>query len=90
MKLESLRLQNFKAFRQVEITDLPQFCVFVGHNGAGKSTIFSVFEFLKEAMASNVNAALCQCFATGGAEPESSGEDPLPGMTKLQRQEVKA
>jgi predicted ATPase len=58
MKLESLRLQNFKAFRQVEIKDLPQFCVFVGHNGAGKSTIFSVFEFLKEAMASNVNAAL--------------------------------
>lgn len=58
MKIESLRLKNFKAFQSVEINHLPQFCVFVGHNGAGKSTIFSVFEFLKEAMTSNVNAAL--------------------------------
>lgn len=58
MKIESLRLNNFKVFQSVEIKDLPQFSVFVGHNGTGKSTIFSVFEFLKEAMASNVNAAL--------------------------------
>jgi predicted ATPase len=58
MKIESLRLNNFKVFQAVEIKDLPQFSVFVGHNGTGKSTIFSVFEFLKEAMASNVNAAL--------------------------------
>ena len=58
MKIESLRLKNFKVFQSVEVKDLPQFCVFVGHNGTGKSTIFSVFEFLKEAMASNVNAAL--------------------------------
>ncbi|WP_008317673.1 DUF4276 family protein [Leptolyngbya sp. PCC 6406] len=58
MKIEGLRLKNFKVFQSVEVKDLPQFCVFVGHNGTGKSTIFSVFEFLKEAMASNVNAAL--------------------------------
>jgi len=58
MKIESLRLNNFKAFQSVVIKDLPQFCVFVGHNGTGKSTLFSVFEFLKTAMASNVNVAL--------------------------------
>lgn len=40
MKIESLRLNNFKVFQAVEIKDLPQFSVFVGHNGTGKSTIF--------------------------------------------------
>jgi predicted ATPase len=58
MKLESLKLKNFKAFRNVRITNIPSFCVFIGPNGSGKSTIFSVFGFLKEAMATNVNAAL--------------------------------
>jgi len=66
MKIESLRLKNFKVFQSVEVKDLPQFCVFVGHNGTGKSTIFSVFEFLKEAMASNVNAALMRLGGSRG------------------------
>ena len=58
LKLESLRLKNFRAFRNAEIKNIPNYCVLVGANGVGKSTVFSVFEFLKDTMESNVNAAL--------------------------------
>ncbi len=58
MKIESIRLKNFKAFQDAELKDLPNFCVFVGANGSGKSTIFSMFGFLRDAMTSNINAAL--------------------------------
>lgn len=58
MKIEYIRLKNFRAFREVELRDVPSFCVLVGSNGTGKSTLFSVFAFLREAMSSNVTAAL--------------------------------
>ena len=58
MKIESIRLKNFRAFRDVTFADLPKFCILVGANGTGKSTLFSVFAFLREAMSSNVTAAL--------------------------------
>lgn len=58
MKIESIRLKNFKSFQDAELSDLPNFCVVVGANGTGKSTLFQIFEFLRDAMTSNVNAAL--------------------------------
>lgn len=58
MQIESIRLKNFRAFRDVEMKNIPKFCVLVGANGSGKSTLFSVFGFLRDAMASNVTAAL--------------------------------
>ncbi len=60
MKIENIRLKNFKAFKDAELSNLPSFCVFVGANGTGKSTIFSVFGFLRDAMSSNVNTALAK------------------------------
>lgn len=57
-KLVSISLKNYKAFKNVKIEDIPDFCVFVGANGVGKSSIFSIFEFLKNAMESNVNVAI--------------------------------
>ncbi len=66
MKIEAIRLKNFKAFQDAELTDLPSFCVFVGANGSGKSTIFSVFGFLRDAMSSNVNAALARLGGSRG------------------------
>ena len=48
LKLESLRLKNFRALRNAEIKNIPNYCVLVGANGVGKSTVFSVFEFLKK------------------------------------------
>lgn len=38
--------------------DIPGFCVLIGANGTGKSTLFSVFSFLRDAMTTNVTAAL--------------------------------
>lgn len=64
MKLESIRLKNFRAFKDVQMTDIPPFCVLVGANGVGKSTFFSVFGFLRDAMATDVNHALVKL---GGA-----------------------
>ncbi len=58
MKIEYLRLKNFKAFQDVEMKDIPRFCVVVGANGTGKSTLFHMFGFLKDALVSNVHAAL--------------------------------
>lgn len=66
MKIEYLRLQNFKAFKNVEMEDIPRFCVVVGANGSGKSTLFNVFGFLKEALSSNIHAALVKLGGSRG------------------------
>ncbi len=58
MRLQTLRIKNFKALRDVEMTDIPPFCVIVGANGSGKSTLFNVFAFLKDALTYNVTRAL--------------------------------
>ncbi len=58
MKIESIGLKNFKAFKDTRMLDIPHFCVLVGANGSGKSTLFQVFAFLKEALVSNVRTAL--------------------------------
>ncbi len=75
MKIEYLRLKNFKAFRDVEMKDIPRFCVVVGANGSGKSTLFHVFGFLKDALASNIHAALVKLGGSKGIkEVRSRGE----------------
>ncbi|HCQ23091.1 MAG: chromosome segregation protein SMC [Aphanizomenon flos-aquae LD13] len=58
MKIESIHLKNFKAFQNVEIKKIPKMCVFVGANGTGKTTLFNVFSFLKDALTDNVHVAL--------------------------------
>lgn len=56
--IESIRLKNFKAFRDVTIRDIPRMCVVVGANGTGKSTLFDVFGFLRDSLTNNVQIAL--------------------------------
>lgn len=58
MKIETIKLKNFKAFRDIEMNEIPQFCVVVGANGTGKSTLFDVFGFLKDCLTYNVSKAL--------------------------------
>lgn len=58
MKIEKIRLKNFKVFQNVTIEDIPAFCVIVGANGAGKTTLFDVFGFLKDCLTYNVTRAL--------------------------------
>lgn len=58
MKIETIRLKNFKSFRELELKKLPDLAVFVGANGTGKSTLFDVFGFLSDALRNNVRQAL--------------------------------
>lgn len=58
MKIESIRLKNFKTFRDMYLPDIPPFLVVVGANGSGKSTLFDVFGFLHDCLKSNVRQAL--------------------------------
>ena len=56
--IEAIRLRNFRAFKNIHLKDIPRFCVMVGANGTGKSTLYAVFAFLRDAMTTNVSAAL--------------------------------
>lgn len=58
MRIESLKIKNFKGFKNAEMTNIPAFCVVVGANGSGKSTLFDVFGFLKDCLLHNVSKAL--------------------------------
>jgi predicted ATPase len=58
VRIESIRLKNYKVFRDVHLTDIPNFLVVVGANGAGKSTLFDVFGFLHDCLKGNVRQAL--------------------------------
>jgi len=58
MKIETIRVKNFKSLREVNLTGIPSFCAFVGRNGSGKTTLFRVFAFLKCCLETNVRTAL--------------------------------
>lgn len=47
-RIEYLKVQNFRALRDVEFKDLTPLTVLLGPNGSGKSTVFDVFAFLAE------------------------------------------
>jgi predicted ATPase len=47
-RIESLRVENYRALRKVELDKLTAMTVLLGPNGSGKSTIFDVFNFLSE------------------------------------------
>ncbi len=58
MELKSLTIRNFKALQSVQLKNIPPFMVVVGANGTGKSTLFDVFGFLRDALTGNVRQAL--------------------------------
>ena len=60
MKIESLKIHNYKVFRNVEIRDIPNLAVFLGKNGTGKTTFFDIFGFLHDCLNSNVRTALAK------------------------------
>lgn len=78
MHIESIRLKNYKSFRDACILDMPSLCVVVGANGTGKSTLFGVFGFLKDCMLFNVRVAMQQ--RGGYRELLSRGADPADGI----------
>jgi predicted ATPase len=78
MKIESIRLKNFKAFQNVEIKKIPKMCVFVGTNGSGKTTLFNVFSFLKDALTDNVHVALTKLGGARGFQEVISRNSTSP------------
>jgi len=58
MKIESIRLKNFKVFRDIYLKDIPSFMIVVGANGSGKTTLFDVFGFLHDCLKGTVRQAL--------------------------------
>ena len=66
MRIERIRIKNFRAFQDVEMRDIPPFAILVGANGTGKSTLFSVFGFLRDAMNTNVRTALAKLGGSRG------------------------
>lgn len=83
MKIESIRLKNFKAFQDAEMKNIPNFCVIVGANGTGKSTVFSIFGFLKDALTSNVNTALMRLGGSRGLDEVRSRNSTGPIEVEL-------
>lgn len=78
MRIESIRLKNYKSFRNATMADMPDLCVIVGANGTGKSTLFGVFGFLKDCLLHNVSRALQP--RGGFRELLSRGADPSEGI----------
>ena len=56
--IEAIHVENFKALKSIDLTELPQLAVFVGKNGVGKTSLFRVFSFLKRCLSHNVPMAL--------------------------------
>lgn len=60
MRIESIKLKNYKSFQNLEMNNLPELVIFVGANGTGKTTLFDVFGFLSDALNNNVRHALAK------------------------------
>lgn len=60
MKIESIRIHNYRVFQNVLVENIPNMAVFLGMNGVGKTTFFDVFGFLHDSLQSNVRAALAK------------------------------
>lgn len=73
MKIESIKIQNYKTFQNAEAKDLPDMAVFLGKNGSGKTTFFDVFGFLHDCLSGNVKSALAK--RGGYREVISRGHD---------------
>ena len=91
MKIENIRLKNFKSFKDVEIKKIPKMGVFVGANGTGKTTLFNVFSFLKDALTDNVYVALNKLGGSKGFQEVRSRNSTGPIEIELKfRQDDKS
>ncbi len=82
MRIESLHIRNFRVFRDVKLENIGGLAVFVGANGSGKSTMFDVFGFMRDALKDNVRVAMAK--RGGFKEVVSRGsEGPLHIVVKF-------
>ncbi len=81
MKIEAIKLKNFKTFKSLSISNLPDMMIIIGANGAGKTNFFDVLGFLSDALNSNIKQALAR--RGGFKEVISRGET---GMIEIELQ----
>ncbi|MFT5497342.1 MAG: putative ATPase [Kiritimatiellia bacterium] len=86
MRIETIKLKNFKGFKDVHIFDIPSFCVIVGANGTGKTTLFDVFGFLKDCLTYNVSRALQSRGGFDEMVSRGAGEDGDDGAILIELQ----
>jgi len=60
VRIEQIKIRNYRVFRSVRLTKLTPMTVVIGANGSGKSTLFDVFSFLKDALGGNVATAVAR------------------------------
>lgn len=82
MQIESIAIKNYRLFQNARLENIPRLCVLVGANGTGKSTLFDVFSFLKDALSMNVGKALAK--RGGYREVASRGHTHEPIELTLQ------
>ncbi len=58
MKIVAIKIKNYRLFEDIEIKNIPALCVIIGANGTGKSTLFDIFGFLRDALKNNIRQAL--------------------------------
>jgi predicted ATPase len=74
-RIEYLKVQNYRALKEVELKNITPLTVFLGPNGSGKSTVFDVFAFLSECFTDGLRRAcdkrgrLKELRTRGGTEP---------------------
>ena len=51
MRIEALKIRNFKNIENLELSELPQLVVIAGPNGSGKTATFDAIRILKESIA---------------------------------------
>lgn len=56
-RIEYLRVENYRALRNVELKGITPLTVLLGPNGSGKSTLFDVLNFLSECFQSGLRQA---------------------------------
>ena len=56
-RVTSVRVKNYRALRDVTLSNLTPLTVLLGPNGSGKSTVFDVFAFLSECFTEGIRKA---------------------------------
>ena len=86
MQIETVSIKNYRCLRDIALSKLARMTIVVGANGSGKSSLFDVFAFLKDALTQNVDAAVAQ--RGGFLELVSRGEvGPIEITVKFRESE---
>ena len=58
MRIEQIKIKNYKVFKETTIKGLTGLNTFVGVNGSGKSTLLDLLDFLSDAMKTDATTAV--------------------------------